>query len=394
MPLTRRQALQSGAAAIATAIAKPAIAAKEPILIGYLPALTGPSSSTGIGINRGTQLAVDEINKAGGIDGRMLELVTRDTQSDPTKAVNGAAELTHGKATVVFGPLNSGESLAVVPLLARANTLQVHPCWVDALTDAKKYPMCFRNAPTNQQIGGAANRYVLEVLKHKKVAVISDTTGYGTASVNAYVPMLKAKGAEVVYQGNVDAANPDLKPELLRMQAAGTEAIMPWSVNAGFLSRIINTRGQMGWDVPIVGQTTLGSGQTKALLEKPEYWAKVYPNNFRPVCFTSDGKLPDRTNAFVDRLKSAKIEASDTLLWWIALGYDSPRMIAEAMKAVGPEPEKLVDYLNKMKTFGGVYGDISFTPDRHDGYPDEQVVMVEANSLKDGAFKLAPGYGA
>ena len=169
-----------------------------------------------------------------------------------------------------------------MPLLARANMPQLHPCWVDTLTDPKKYPMCFRNAPTNQQIGGAANRYVVEVLKRKKVAVISDTTGYGTASVNAYVPMLKGMGAEVVYQGNVDAANPDLKPELLRMQSAGAEAIMPWSVNAGFLSRIINTRGQMGWDVPIVGQTTLGSGQTKALLEKPEYWAKVYPEQFPP----------------------------------------------------------------------------------------------------------------
>jgi branched-chain amino acid transport system substrate-binding protein len=394
MPLTRRQALASGAAAIATAISKPAIAAKEPILIGYLPALTGPSSSTGIGINRGTQLAVEEINAAGGIDGRQIELIVRDTQSDPTKAVNGAAELIHSKVNVIFGPLNSGESLAAVPLIARSNTLQVHPCWVDSLTDPKKYPMCFRNAPTNQQIGAAANRYVLEVLKNKKVAVISDTTGYGTASVNAYVPMLKAKGAEVVYQGNVDAANPDLKPELLRMQSGGAEAIMPWSVNAGFLSRIINTRSQMGWDVPIVGQTTLGSGQTKALLDKPEYWAKVYPNNFRPVCFSADNKLPDRTSAFVDRLKKAKVDMGDTLLWWIGVGYDTPYMIAEAIKASGTEPQKMVDYLNKMKEFAGVYGDISFTPDRHDGYPDEEVVMVEANSLRDGAFKLAPGYSA
>src|SRR5499427_9501452 len=397
MSITRRQALGSaGAAAIAASgLAKPAIAATEPIRVGYLPALTGPSSSTGIGINRGIQLAVQEINAAGGINGRQLELITRDTQSDPTKAVNGAAELTHGqKVSVVFGPVNSGESLAVVPLLARATTPQVHPCWVDALTDPKKYPMCFRNAPTNQQIGGAANRYVVEVLKKKKVAVISDTTGYGTASVNAYVPMLKAKGADVVYSGNVDAANPDLKPELLRMQSAGAEAIMPWSVNAGFLSRIINTRGQMGWDVPIVGQTTLGSGQTQALLEKPEYWAKVYPNNFRPVCYSSDGKLSNRTTAFLDRLRSAKIDMADTLLWWIALGYDSPRMIAEAMKNVGPEPDQIVDYLNKLKGFPGVYGDISFTPDQHDGYPDDEVVMVEANSLKDGAFNLAPGYGA
>ena len=396
MAMTRRQALASaGAAALAAGLAKPAIAAKEPILIGYLPALTGPSSSTGIGINRGTELAVKEINAAGGIDGRQIELIVRDTQSDPTKAVNGAAELSRSqKVSVVLGPVNSGESLAVVPLLARMNVPQVHPCWVDTLTDPKKYPMCFRNAPTNQQIGGAANRYVVDVLKRKKVAVISDTTGYGVASVNAYVPMLKTQGAEIVYQGNVDAANPDLKAELLRMQSAGAEAIMPWSVNAGFLSRIINTRGQMGWDVPIVGQTTLGSGQTRDLLEKPEYWAKVYPNNFRPVCYAPGGKLPERTTEFLGRLKSAKVDVSDTLLWWVAVGYDTPRMIAEAIKSAGSEPEQIVGYLNKLRGYPGVFGDITFTADEHNGYPDDEVVMVEANSLKDGAFNIAPGYTA
>ena len=235
---------------------------------------------------------------------------------------------------------------------------------------------------------------MVEVLKRKKVAVISDTTGYGTASVNAYVPMLQAQGAEVVYQSNVDAANPDLKAELLRMRSAGAEAIMPWSVNAGFLSRIINTRGQLGWDVPIVGQTTLGSGQTRDLLEKPEYWTKVYPNNFRPVCYAAGGKLPARTTAFLDRLKSAKVDVSDTLLWWIAVGYDTPRMIAEAMKSAGTEPEQIVGYLNKLKGYPGVFGDITFTPEEHNGYPDDEVVMVEANSLKDGAFNLAPGYRA
>jgi branched-chain amino acid transport system substrate-binding protein len=395
MSLTRRQALASaGAAAIASGLAKPAIASSDPIQIGYLPALTGPSSSTGVGISRGTQLAVQEINAAGGIGGRQIELIIRDTQSDPTKAVNAAAELTNQQVNVVFGPLNSGESLAVVPLLARSSTLQVHPCWVDSLIDPQKYPMCFRNAPTNQQIGGAANRYVVEVLNKKKVAVISDTTGYGTASANAYVPMLKARGAEVVYQGNVDAANPDLKPELLRMQSAGAEAIMPWSVNAGFLSRIINTRGDMAWDVPICGQTTLGSGQTKALLEKSEYWAKVYPNNFKPVCYGPSGKLPDRTSAFLDRLRSAKVDLSDTLLWWVGVGYDSPYMLAQAIKAVGTDPQKIVGYFNTMKGFPGVYGDISFSPDQHNGYPDDEVVMVEANSLKEGAFNLAPGYSA
>jgi len=397
MSITRRQVLSGsavGAVSLASGLAAPAIAQNEPIRIGYLPALTGPSSSTGIGINRGTLLAVDEINAAGGINGRKIELIVRDTQSDPTKAVNAVAELTQRqKVSIIWGPLNSGEALAATPLIARDKVPMLHPCWVDELIDVKKYPMSFRIAPTNTQVGAGANYYVVDVLKLKKVAVISDTTGYGTASVNTYVPMLKAKGAEVVYTNHVDAANPDLKPELLRMQSAGAQAIMPWSVNAGFLSRILNTRGAMGWDVPVVGQTTLGSGQTKALLEKPENWNKVYSNNFRQVCYAG-GKLPARAQEFVDRLKKAKIEMGDTLLWWIALGWDGAQMMGQTLKAAGPKADDIVAQWNKTKGWPGVYGTVTWTPEQHNGFPDTEVVMCEVNSLKDGAFNLAPGYSA
>ena len=227
--------------------------------------------------------------------------------------MNAVAELTQRqKVAMIFGPLNSGEALAATPLIARDKVPMLHPCWVDELIDVKKYPMAFRIAPTNTQIGGGANHYVVDVLKLKKVAVISDTTGYGTASVNTYVPMLKAKGADVVYTNHIDAANPDLKPELLRMQSAGAQAIMPWSVNAGFLSRICNTRGAMGWDVPIVGQTTLGSGQTKALLEKPEYWNKVYSNNFRNCCYMPTASCRRSAAEFVERLKQGQDRDSAT----------------------------------------------------------------------------------
>jgi branched-chain amino acid transport system substrate-binding protein len=396
--VTRRQVLAGSAvsaAALASGFPAPAIANSDPIKIGYLPALTGPSSSTGIGINRGTELAVEEINAAGGVDGRKIEFIVRDTQSDPTKAVNAVAELTQRqKVAVIFGPLNSGEALAATPLIARDKVPMLHPCWVDQLIDVKRYPMAFRNAPTNQQIGAAANRYVIDVLKLKKVAVVSDTTGYGTASVDAYVPMLTAKGAEIVFSGHIDAANPDLKPDMLRMRSAGADVIMPWSVNAGFLARILNTRGAMGWDVPVVGQTTLGSGQTKALLEKPDYWNKVYSNNFRNVCFSKDSKLPARAQEFVQRLRKAKLDMGDTLLWWIALGYDAPRLVAETIKAAGSSPEQITGYWNKLKEWPGVYGDITFTPDLHNGFQDDQVIMCEVNSLRDGAFNLAPGYGA
>ena len=398
MTIKRRQVLTgtaAGVVSLTSGLAAPAIAQNEPIKIGYLPALTGPSSATGVGMHRGTLMAVDVINAAGGVNGRKIELITRDTQSDPTKAVNAVAELTQRqKVALIWGPVNSGEALAATPLIARDKVPMLHPCWVDQLIDVKKYPMAFRNAPTNQQIGGAANHYVLDVLKLKKVAVVSDTTGYGTASVEAYVPMLKAKGAEVVYSGHIDAANPDLNPDMLRMRNAGAEAIMPWSVNAGFLSRILNTRGKMNWDVPVVGQTTLGSGQTKALLEKPEYWDKVYSNNFRNVCFDKDGKLPARAQEFVERLRKEKVEMGDTLLWWIAIGWDAPTMIAQTLKTTGLKAEDIVAYWNKLKDWPGIYGTISFTPEQHNGFPEEQVVFCEVNSLKEGAFKLAPGYSS
>jgi branched-chain amino acid transport system substrate-binding protein len=398
MSVTRRAILGTaavGAAAQAIGLARPAIADSEPIRIGWLPALTGPSSSTGVAINRGTMLAVSEINAKGGVNGRQIELITRDTQSDPTKAVNAAAELTRQqKVHVVWGPGNSGEALACTPAIARAKVPQLDPCWVDAVIDVEKYPLAFRNAPSNQEVGAAANHYVVDVLKIKDVAVIGDTTGYGTSSVDTYVPMLKAKGANVVYQGEVDSSQPDMKAELLRMRDAGAKAIMPWSVNAGFLSRIINTRSQMGWDVPIAGQTTLGSGQTKALLEKLEYWEKVYQINFRSTSYSESGALPERTQDFVQRLNAAKIDQSDTLLWWIAVGYDVPYLVAAAVKNAGSAPDDIAKYWNTLKSFPGVYTDYTWTPQQHNGFPGEDVVMCQANSFRNGTFKLAPGYAA
>ena len=84
----------------------------------------------------------------------------------------------------------------------------------------------------------------------------------------------------------------------------------------------------------------------------------------------------------------------DTLLWWIALGYDAPRSDGDAMKAAGSEPAQIAGYLEQAKDFPGVYGDITLTPEQHNGFPDSEVVMCEANSLKNGAFNLAPGYSA
>ena len=164
-----------------SAIALMASPAFAQVKIGSAGPMTGQYAAFGEQLKRGAEMAVEEINAAGGIKGRKIELISRDTQSDPTKAVNAVAELTQrAKVSIIWGPLNSGEALAATPLIARDKVPMLHPCWVDSLIDVKKYPMAFRIAPTNTQVGVGANHYVVDVLKLKKVAVISDTTGYGT----------------------------------------------------------------------------------------------------------------------------------------------------------------------------------------------------------------------
>src|SRR3954466_13031865 len=123
MAISRRDVLLGGAGAAGAAAFSfpvPAIAQSEPIKVGCLAAMTGPSSAPTIGFNRGVNFAVDAINAGGGVKGRKIELFMRDTQGDPTKAVNATQELiSQPNAAVVSGPLHSRRERARPPPLAR-----------------------------------------------------------------------------------------------------------------------------------------------------------------------------------------------------------------------------------------------------------------------------------
>src|ERR1700744_2709379 len=189
MRISRRDVLVGSAGALSAAtlpFPTPAIAQSEPIKIGCLAAMTGPSSAPTIGFNRGVTFAAEAINAAGGVKGRKIEIVIRDTQGDPTKAVNATQELiSQAKVHAVWGPFNSGEALATTPIMARAKMPDIHPCVVESLIDTAKYPNAFRMAPSNNLWDDAVRNYCLNILKVKKIAVLVDTSGYGAVEVKA-----------------------------------------------------------------------------------------------------------------------------------------------------------------------------------------------------------------
>ena len=393
MTITRR-GLALGTAGLATAgLARPALAQSEPIRIGWLAALSGPSSAPAIGFDRGVHHAVDAINAAGGVKGRKIELVVRDTQGDPTKAVNAAQDMiSRAKVHAIWGPTNSGESLATTPIMARAKMPDVHPCFVDTLSDPAKYPNAFRMAPSNSQIDTAVSGYGVNNLKKKKFAVIGDTTGYGTTTVNSSTAAFEKLGAEVVYKATIDAIQPDVTPDMLRMKNAGAEAIVVWTVSTGLISRLMNTRANMGWDVPFIGHPAMGSGEVGQLIAKPTNWEKTYILGFKNCSYGADGKLPDHVQAFVDQTKG-KIDLNDTILWWVVCGVDAINIIAAAVRETGStDPAQIIGFWDTVTKYPGLYATYTWSKDQHNGLPTSDIVMSEANSQRLGAYKLAPGY--
>jgi branched-chain amino acid transport system substrate-binding protein len=397
MAVSRRDVLLGSAGAVGAAafsFPMPAIAQSEPIKIGWLAAMTGPSSAPTIGFNRGVIFAADAINAAGGVKGRKIEIITRDTQGDPTKAVNATQELiSQAKVHAIWGPVNSGEALATTPIMARAKMPDIHPCVVESLIDPAKFPNAFRMAPSNGQWDDAVRGYCLNVLKVKKIAVIGDTTGYGVTAVGASVAAFKKDGADVVYQANIDATQPDMTPDMLRAKNAGAEVIVVWSVTTGMEARMFNTRAAMDWDVAFVGHPSLASGEIAGLVEKPANWKKVYAIGYKSVSYDAAGKLPAKTQDLVDRLAKANVAMNDTLMWWIAGGIDAIELIAKAVAESGStDSAGIIGYWNTLAKYPGFFGDYTFTPSQHNGYPTDEIVMSEASTAKNGTFALAPGY--
>ena len=396
MIVTRRRVLAGSAAAItasAAGLPRPAIAANDPIRIGWLAALTGPSSAPAIGFNRGVEFAANALNAAGGVKGRMIEIITRDTQGDPTKCVNATQELiSQVKVNAVWGPTNSGESLAITAIMARNKMPNIHPCVVDTLIDPAKYPNAFRIAPSNTQWDEAARKYCLDVLKVKKVAVFGDSTGYGVTAAGASAAGFKKAGAEVGVLANIDSTQPDMTPDMLRARDSGAQVIVIWTVATGMIARILNTRATMGWDVPVVGHPALASGDLAGLLAKPANWEKVYAVGYRSCSYDAKGALPPRSQELVDKL-AGKVNLADSLLWWVACGTDAVNMIAKAVETTGESSSAaIIGYWNGLDPYPGYFGDYRFNKEQHNGYPEDGVVMSAANSAKAGSFALAPGY--
>ncbi len=245
-------------------------AAEETIKIGVVGPRTGTAAATGKAFQEGIELALDRINKAGGVLGKKLEVIFEDTAGDPAKAASAIEKLiTHDKVVMVVGESHSSAALAEIDV---ANRLKVPfiiaEAWHDDITK-KNYKYVFRAGPCNS---GVVNGYILGFIKDygfKKVAIVAENTDWGLGIKELAEKGLKKAG--ITYTSLVtERKSQDHYAELNKIKKFGPDLILAFVYGFGVHYFIAQAN-----EVGIVPQTALileGAGPPSLW---PEFWKTV-----------------------------------------------------------------------------------------------------------------------
>jgi branched-chain amino acid transport system substrate-binding protein len=259
---------------------------------------------------------------------------------------------------------------------------------VDELIDPVKYPLVFRNLNTNTQYIKIATDFCLRYLKRNKVAIIDDNTGYGVIAMQVLTRQLAEKGLKPAFTVTVDPNKTDVTDEILKARDAGADVIQTWTNATGFMGRVLNARGEQNWDVPIVGNPSMFQDQVGALLSKPAYWENAFAAGYANSVADADGKLPPTTQAFLDKHKEAAAPYIKIAVFAIAQGATAITIPAAGWKKAGTtEPFAVKAALESIPVIDTPYGPFSYSPTDHNGFRDDGMAILVANSRKpDGSL--------
>jgi branched-chain amino acid transport system substrate-binding protein len=389
--LSRRRVIQ-GSGATAALLAAPAIADTKPIRVGWIAAVTGMFSSNAQAQDWGFHATIADINASGGVLGRPIEIVMRDSAADPAKAVSFAKELVYNQdIDGLCGPLNSGEVFPTLGVVAGAKKLHMLGGSVDELIDVVKYPLAFRNLNTNSQYLSIATKFCLGPLKCNRIAIIDDSTGYGVVAMQTLTKMLAAQGMKPAYSVTVDTNKTDLTDEIVQARNAGADVIQTWTNATGFMARVLNARGEQNWNVPLVANPSIIQGQVGALLSKPSYWENAYGAAYANGVVDDNGKLPPRTQDYIDRHKDTIQPYIKSGMYSFLQGDAAATIYLTGVKKAGSTDSFAVKAaLESIPVIQTGYGPFAYTPTDHNGFEDSGMVIVIANSVQpNGGHKAA-----
>jgi branched-chain amino acid transport system substrate-binding protein len=355
-------------------IVAPALAVEGSYKVGAVFSVTGRASFLGDPEKKTAEMIAEQINKAGGINGKKLELIVYDTEGDSTKSALLVKKLIEqDKVCAIIGPSTSGESLAVVPL-AQKYQVPLISCAASykIVTDektGKQYKWVFKT-PQSDSMAVEALYNHLKKRGISKVAIMSGTTGFGKSGRGELIRLAPEYGITIVADETFGPKDTDMTAQLTKIKGIVPQAIISWSIGPTQVLVLRNWKDLGMTNIPFF--QSHGFGSRKNI----EMAAGAAENVSAPLgaCNTPEALPADHPQKAVTMKYNQDYMAkyNEPVSSFGGHAWDSLNLVINALKAVGCDRAAIRDFIENTKGFVGQHGIFNFSKDDHNGLTWQQ----------------------
>ena len=357
--------------------------ASGPIKIGAIFAVTGPASFLGAPEAKTAQMFIDKVNKEGGVLGRKLELVIKDSAASPEKAVSFAKQLIEeDKVLAIIGPSTSGETMQI-KALCEENKVPLVSC---AAAEVIVNPVAKYVFKTPQKDSQAVT-WIYNMMKEKgisKIAVVSSTDGFGQAGKKQLEDLAPQSGIQIVANEAYDKQATDLTDVLTKVKGTpGVQAVVNWSIVPA-QSIVAKNMKQIGLNVPLF--QSHGFGNVKyAQQAGVAAEGTLFPAGRLLVVDELPDNHPQKALLAAYK-KDYESQFKDDVSTFGGHAYDALLVVLEGLKKAGAaDRDKVRDAIENIKGLVGTAGIFNFSPEDHTGLSLDAFEML---TVKDGKFHI------
>jgi branched-chain amino acid transport system substrate-binding protein len=355
----------------------------EPIKVGAVFAVTGPASFLGRPEKNTVEMMADQINAAGGVNGRPLQVIVKDTEGDPQKTLAAVTELIiKEKVVAIVGPSRSGSSLAVVPTATRQEVPLISCAAAEKIiSPVEERKWIFKTPQKDSQV----IRHIFMKMNDmglKKAGIVTGTTGFGGAGRENLKKLAPEFGVEIVADETYPPTAADMIAQLTKIKAAGAQAVVNWSIVPA-QTIVAKNMKQLQMDIPLFQSHGFGN------IKFAEASGKAGEGLMFPAGrILAAEDLPDGHPQKAVCLKyKTDYEArfKEPVSTFGGHAFDALGIVVEAIKVAGTDRAKVRDAIEKTKGFAGTGGVFNMSAKDHNGLGMD---ALEWLTVKDGKFVL------
>lgn len=346
--------------------------ASSTIKIGYFGPLTGGTAQAGQAALNGVQIAVNELNEAGGVLGKQLEIVSYDDKSSPEEAVKAATKLVQvDKVNAIFGSLHSANVQAAAPVIEEAKTICVSggtfPTWLE-----QGYTYLFRSI-SNSSVSAKQLAKYADSQNLRRIALFTSNSEYGTSGAEEFQEACKDYDIEFVASETMTDGDRDFTGQFAKINASEPDAVFVWCLGDD-LGAVTKQLRQSGFDGPILGSE---SYTLPEILENAGDAANGVAFASQYIVYSDPNDAEDELmKEFLERYieEFGEPPASDNAF----RAYDGVMMIAEAMEAAQADSgEALRDAYNNIDGHVGLAGTFSYVGKNGEGIDSMRIFQIQ-----------------